>query len=159
MTQFSYISALLLLCGMTAGAADDETRYRAKSYAGKNLDDKGYSAKTYRSENSAQHKPYSSSKSKSGGFWSFFGLGKSEEHKTITDQETAKGKEFIKDSDNSLAVKRSQTERLSGQQELVVSEEPEGKAFKPSDKKPGRDPMLEPRQGIKVPLADKEGGE
>ncbi len=135
-------------------AADDDTRYQAKNYAGKRLEDRSYSARNYRAGRESDHRQYESADKKSG-FWSYFGLGRREHGKPAPAPRTESGKTFQADKNGALKAEQPEAKVLTDAAQVETAPAP-GKEFKASEKRPGRDPMLQPRQGIKAPVRKRE---
>lgn len=146
-----YIFAAALLCTLCA-ISDDDVKYRAKEYSGRKLDNKSYRAKAYRTEKSARNKKFKSSPGKSGGFWSMFGFGKTKKYDKLPVQKVDSGKDYHRDERISLKVEPAQDKELPDQDNLGNTTAFEDKKYTPGEKKPGKNPLLTPRTGIKAPL-------
>ncbi len=133
--------------------ADDEVRYKAKSYSGGKLENRSFSAKTYKSNStSLKTRDYTSSTEKTGGFWSFFGKGKKQEYKDLPDQQVQTAKDYRKNENLELEPESLRSKELTGQKEFNGTEVTHGKSYKPTEKKQAHDPLLAPRQGgVKAP--------
>ena len=140
----------LILCAFSI-CADDDVKYRAKIFSGKSLENKKYSAKSYRSDKVSKDKKFKQSSRKSGGFWSFFGRGKKKEYDVLPEQKHQKDNNYKKNEQIALKVEHPEDKALTGEKNLD-STEAKSKDYKPSDIKRGHDPLLAPRQGIKAPV-------
>lgn len=149
--------AVLLTCAAFYAfviSADEDVKYRSKSFSGKSLESRSYSAKSYKSEKVLRDQQYKESSKKTGGFWSIFGLGKKKEYSVLPKQEQQKSKDYQCDERSTLKIEHPEERALSGEKSLDNTPEVKNKDYKPSDIKRGHDPLLAPRQGIKAPVAE-----
>jgi hypothetical protein len=148
-----YFKSTVALCVICVGisVASDEVRYQSKSYSGRKLDQRKITARSYQIQTKARASRYKPSRQKNDGFFNFFRSDKKIEPKPLDFEQLASQPDYHSDDKHTVKAQPLDSKKMNRTKKMDVSTAKSGKSFKPAAEKPGRDPMLEPRQGIKVP--------
>jgi len=148
------ISLLITIgcCFSTTLTADDAARFQPQNYKGRQLDNRSYSAKSYSSKKSSEARQYTAPQNKSNAFRRFLGLDSKSKDKTLQEVKSVESSGYETESQHKLAVKEAESKVLKNQKSVDPAAAEKGEPFKPAEKRAGRDPMLQPRQGIKLPV-------
>ncbi len=150
MLYFKSTVTLCVIC-VGIGVASDEVRYQSKSYSGSKLDQRGFKARSYRTKTKARATQYNPSRQKNDGFFSFFRSDKKIEPKPLDSEQLESPRDYHSNDKHTVKAQPLDSKKLNRTKKVDTSTAKPSESFKPAAGKPGRDPMLEPRQGIKAP--------
>ena len=139
----------VIACGIRA--ADDEARFKSKSYApGKSQSDsKTYRASSYTPSRSSsasapalQSAPYKSS-------WSLFKRKPADEIKQASAEKLPEATAYQQQKQTSVPTPKADPSRIQDKKPYIKRDSDPFEAFTPAEKSGWKNPLLKPRQGIK----------
>ncbi len=151
--KYFLTSTLIILSTLALSAAHDEVRFKPRNYTpNKSAPAKNYTpAKTTPAARPLQSRQHQPKAEKSGGFWSFFKSKPAAEAKHADQGKVANSQPYKQGKPIKVPTIKADTTPLERKPYESSQKTPAATPYRKSDKPRERDPLLEPKQGIKLP--------
>lgn len=147
------LATLLLFAACASWAEDDEVRFKPKAYQpGKTLPDATYQASAYAPAKAAQGSTGARLEKARGGFWGLFKAKPLENAPSFEDAPEAQKAPFVQTRQISAPSMTADPGATAEHKPFVSNEKKlEDEGFAAPQRPREKNPLLAPRQGIKVP--------
>ena len=144
---------LAFCAGGLLAADDDETKFKAKTYApGKPLSDTAYRAAPYTPSPATKSVGAPAApENPSGSRWSFFTRKPAEASKPAPGEQSAHATPYVQQKHTAVPTIKADARAVQEKNPYVSTDTAPDYPFKPAEKSEWKNPLLKPRQGIKEP--------